>query len=121
MTQQFDFDKALKALQSGQDLTGKNGFLTPLIKQLIEAALKAELDQHLSDEEQSNRKNGYTKKTIKSAAGAFELETPRDRAGTFEPQIVKKNQTKLTDRNHRNTHFTEIWRFLVQNQLQNMA
>lgn len=97
MTQQFDFDKALKALQSGQDLTGENGLLTPLIKQLTEAALKAELDQHLADDEQPNRKNGSSKKTIKTAAGAFELETPRDRAGTFEPQLVKKNQTKLTD------------------------
>lgn len=97
MTQQFDFNKALKALQSGQDLTGKDGVLTPLIKQLTEAALKAELDQHLADDEQPNRKNGSSKKTVKTAAGAFELETPRDRAGTFEPQLVKKNQTKLTD------------------------
>lgn len=97
MTQQFDFNKALKALQSGQDLTGKDGVLTPLIKQLTEAALKAELDQYLADDEQPNRKNGSSKKTVKTAAGAFELETPRDRAGTFEPQLVKKNQTKLTD------------------------
>lgn len=97
MTQQFDFNKALKALQSGQDLTGENGLLTPLIKQLTEAALKAELEQHLSDDEQPNRKNGHSKKTVKTAAGAFELETPRDRAGSFEPQLIKKNQTKLTD------------------------
>jgi transposase-like protein len=97
MTQQFDFDKALKALQSGQDLTGENGLLTPLIKQLTEAALKAELDQHLDSEQDPNRKNGSSKKTVKTAAGTFELETPRDRAGTCEPQLVKKNQTKLTD------------------------
>ena len=97
MTQQFDFDKAVKALQSGQDLTGENGLLTPLIKQLTEAALKAELEQHLAEPTQVNRKNGTSKKTVKTAAGAFELETPRDRAGTFEPQLVKKNQTKLTD------------------------
>ena len=44
----------------------------------------------------SNRKNGYSKKTMKSASGSFELETPRDRAGLFEPQIVKKHQTHLT-------------------------
>lgn len=44
MSQPFDFDKALKALQSGQALTGKDGILTPLIKQLTEAALAAELD-----------------------------------------------------------------------------
>ena len=43
MPDKFDFDKALAALQSGQDLTGKDGILTPLIKQLTEAALKAEI------------------------------------------------------------------------------
>ena len=68
-----------------------------LIKQVIEGALKAELEQHLEGDEQPNRKNGSSKKTIKSSAGSFELETPRDRTGSFEPKLVKKNQTKLTD------------------------
>ncbi len=97
MNKDFDLEQAIKALQSGQDLTGKDGFLTPLIKQITEAALKAELEQHLEDDEQPNRKNGSSKKTIKSSVGSFELDTPRDRSGTFEPQLVKKNQTKLTD------------------------
>ncbi len=47
MTKDFDLEQAFKALQSGQDLTGSDGFLTPLIKQITEAALKAELQQHL--------------------------------------------------------------------------
>lgn len=93
----FDMEAALQALRDGNDLTGKDGILTPLIKQLTEAAMKAELEDHLSKDETPNRKNGKSKKTIKSTAGNFELETPRDRAGTFEPQIVKKNQTQLTD------------------------
>jgi transposase-like protein len=97
MSEQFDFDKALAALQSGQDLTGKDGLLTPLIKQLTEAALKAELDSHLESETVPNRKNGSSKKTIKSLSGSFELDTPRDRAGSFEPQLIKKHQTHLTD------------------------
>lgn len=97
MSEQFDFDKALAALQSGQDLTGKDGILTPLIKQLTEAALKAELDSHLESEVTPNRKNGSNKKTIKSPSGSFELDTPRDRAGSFEPQLIKKHQTHLTD------------------------
>lgn len=97
MTKDFNIEDAIKALQSGQDLTGKDGVLTPLIKQLTEAALKAELEQHLEDDTQPNRKNGSSKKTVKSSAGAFELETPRDRAGSFEPKLIKKNQTKLTD------------------------
>jgi len=97
MTINFDFDAALKALQSGQDLNGENGILTPLIKQLTEAALKAELEQHIEQDPTPNRKNGFTRKTIKSPSGNFELSTPRDRAGSFEPQLIKKNQTHLTD------------------------
>ena len=71
MTQSFDFNKALAELQSGKGLTGKNGVLTPLIKQLTEAALK-ELEQHLGAEPQPNRKNGTSKKTVKSSVGQFE-------------------------------------------------
>lgn len=97
MTKDFNIDDAIKALKSGQDLTGKDGVLTPLIKQLTEAALQAELEQHLEIDEQPNRKNGSSKKTVKSSVGAFELDTPRDRSGSFEPKLVKKNQTKLTD------------------------
>ena len=97
MTQNFDFNKALEQLQSGKGLTGADGVLTPLIKQLTEAALKAELDQHLDSDLEPNRRNGFSKKTVKSSVGEFELETPRDRAGNFEPQLVKKNQTKLSD------------------------
>ncbi len=97
MTNQFDFDDAVKALQAGKRLNGKDGVLTGLIKQLTESALQAELEQHLANEQQPNRKNGTTTKTVKSSVGNFELDTPRDRSGSFEPQIVKKNQTSLTD------------------------
>lgn len=96
MSDSFSIEQALKDLQAGKDLTGKEGLLTPLIKQLTEAALKAELDQHLSTAQAPNRKNGTTSKTLKTGAGEFELDTPRDRAGTFDPQLVKKNQTHLT-------------------------
>lgn len=97
MSKEFNFEEALEALRNGQDLTGKDGILTPLIKQLTEAALKAEMEAHLAQEETPNRKNGSSKKTIKSPSGSFELETPRDRSGTFEPQLVKKHQTFLND------------------------
>ena len=96
-TIKFDMDAAIKALREGKDLSGKEGVLTPLIKQLTEAAMKAELDEHLSSEDAPNRKNGYSVKTMKSSVGSFELQTPRDRSGTFEPQFVKKHQTQLTD------------------------
>jgi putative transposase len=94
---QFDIDAALKGLREGKDLMGKDGVLTPLIKQLTEAAMQAELDSHLAQDDAPNRKNGSTPKTVKSSLGSFELQTPRDRAGTFEPQLVKKHQTHLTD------------------------
>ncbi|MGI2155740.1 IS256-like element ISSod5 family transposase, partial [Shewanella oncorhynchi] len=93
----FDINAAIQALREGKDLTGKDGILTPLIKQLTEAALVAELDGHLANPDTVNRKNGKTTKTVKSPIGNFELNTPRDRAGTFEPQLVKKHQTQLTD------------------------
>ena len=96
-TPTFDINAAIQALSEGKDLTGKDGILTPLIKQLTEAALVAELDGHLANPDTVNRKNGKTTKTVKSPIGNFELNTPRDRAGTFEPQLVKKHQTQLTD------------------------
>lgn len=73
----FDIDAALKALKEGKDLTGKDGILTPLIKQLTEAAMQAELDNHLAEEAAPNRKNGTTSKTMKGLTGSFELKTPR--------------------------------------------
>jgi transposase-like protein len=93
----FDMQAAIQALRDGKGLSGKDGILTPLIKQLTEAAMQAELEQHLSQDETPNRKNGSSAKTMKSTSGSFELNTPRDRAGSFEPQIVKKHQTQLTD------------------------
>lgn len=97
MEDKFDIEAALAGLKSGQDLMGKDGVLTPLIKQLTEAALQGELESHLGKEDKANRKDGYSKKTVKTPSGSFELQTPRDRAGDFEPQLVKKHQIHLTD------------------------
>ena len=97
---EFDFNEILQEFKKGKKLTGKGGLLAPLIKQLTEAALEAEIESHIANEvlaNKSNRRNGYNKKTIKSSNGEFELETPRDRNGTFEPQIVKKHQTTISD------------------------
>lgn len=71
--------------------------LAPLVKQLTEAALEGELDSHLAEDVAGNRRNGKSKKKVKSTSGQFELETPRDRAGTFEPQLVKKHQRTVSD------------------------
>jgi putative transposase len=96
-----DFQKeAIARLKSGQPLTGNSGVLAPLIKQIINASLDAEMDEHLEDCSQSgevNRRNGRLSKTLKTAEGPVEIETPRDRAGTFEPQLIKKRQTILNE------------------------
>jgi putative transposase len=57
------------------------------------------MDNYLSrsKKEEDNRRNGKSKKIVRSAYGEFELETPRDRNGEFEPEIVKKRQVVLTD------------------------
>jgi len=95
----FDFDdfekEAICRLKSGEDLTGKDGILTPLVKKILEKALEAELEQHIQEDDTPNRRNGRLKKQMKSGHGPFELETPRDRNSTFEPEIVKKRQTIL--------------------------
>jgi transposase-like protein len=93
-------EEALSQIKSGQSFTGKDGVLTPLIKQLLEAALEGEMESHLSEcheDNTPNRRNGKMSKTIKSETGSFELETPRDRLGSFEPEIVKKRQTVLNE------------------------
>ena len=97
MSEKFNFEEALKALQSGQAITGKDGVLAPLIEQLTKAALEGEIESHIADDVVPNRRNGKSKKTIKSTSGKFDLETPRDRAGTFEPTVVKKHQTTVSD------------------------
>ncbi|ADZ44442.1 putative transposase [Yersinia enterocolitica] len=60
----------------------------PLIKQLTKVTLTAELDSYLALDIEANRKNGSSRKTVKTPTGTFELATPRDRNGTFEPQLV---------------------------------
>ncbi|GGD50105.1 IS256 family transposase [Malaciobacter pacificus] len=98
---EFDFNEVLEQFKSGKNLTGKDGLLAPLIKQLTEAALEAEVESHIANDVLNgtkNRKNGVNKKTIKGLSdGSFELETPRDRNGTFEPQLVKKHQTTISN------------------------
>ena len=91
--------KALEQFRTGKPLLGKDGAFAPLLKQFLESALSAEMEEHLTEQERDkgNRKNGTSKKTIKSSEGSFELETPRDRESSFEPDIVKKRETILAD------------------------
>lgn len=90
--------EAAKGLKTEKDL---NEFSQMLTKITVEAALNAELDDHLGYDKHrpsssENSRNGYTSKTLKTEDGQFELDTPRDREGSFEPRLVKKNQTRFT-------------------------
>ena len=96
----FDFEafkeEVISGLKAGRPFLGKDGTVTPLLKRLIEASLEGEIAAHVTHtKDQANRRNGKNSKTVKSESGSFELETPRDRNGTFEPEIVKKRQTIL--------------------------
>lgn len=85
---------------SSSALVYKNDAFAPLFKQLLEAALKAELANHFKDEEEqpaANRKNAKVSKTVKTANGEIELVTSRNRNSSFEPQNIKNRETILTD------------------------
>lgn len=91
--------KALEQFMSGKSLFGKDGAFAPMLKSFLEKALEAEMDSHLGDQERSkgNKRNGKSKKQIKSSQGTFELEVPTDRKSRFEPELVKKRQVILAD------------------------
>ncbi|MGL4742796.1 MAG: transposase, partial [Dermatophilaceae bacterium] len=89
----------------GDDLTGPDGLLKTITATVLEAALEEEMTEHVGHEKHhapaggaDNVRNGTRPKTVLTdAAGQVEIEVPRDRAGTFEPVIVKKRQRRLTD------------------------
>ncbi len=90
--------KAAKSIKTEKDL---NDFSQMLTKITVEAALNAELDDHLGyDKHQpsstDNSRNGFSSKTLKTDDGQFEVDIPRDRDSSFEPQLVKKHQTRFT-------------------------
>ena len=97
MKVEIDVEQFAKDIKAGKSIGGADGALGSLIKQLTETALAAEIDSHLAQDLERNRKNGYATKTMKSDHGKFELNVPRDRNGSFEPEIVKKNQTTMSD------------------------
>src|SRR5690349_6877743 len=90
-------DKLLKDRKSPEEVIGDGGLLQQLTKRLLERALGAELTEHVGYEKHSaegrgsgNSRNGTTPKTLKGTFGTMPIEVPRDRAGTFEPQIIGK-------------------------------
>ena len=95
-------DELIKDYKKPEDLVGETGLLKQLTKALIERAMHAELTHHLGYEKHDpagynsgNSRNGPSPKTVKGEFGEIALETPRDRNGSFEPQIVPKHQTRF--------------------------
>jgi putative transposase len=93
-----EFEKeAIRRIKDGAPLSGQGGIFTPLIKRILESSLEGELDSHLEQDIEENRRNGKLGKTLKTSLGEVDIQTPRDRNSSFEPQIVKKRQRVLNE------------------------
>jgi putative transposase len=95
-------DELLEDCHDPKDILGKNGLLKQLTKRLVERTLEAELTDHLGYEPHAltghgtgNNRNGKGHKTVQSESEEFQIEVPRDRNGTFEPQLIRKRQRRL--------------------------
>jgi len=95
-------DQLLANYQKPEDLTGEEGLFKQLKKALIERALGAELTEHLGYERgdpagrgSGNSRNGTSSKTVLTEDGEIEISVPRDRVGSFEPQLIGKRQTRF--------------------------
>jgi putative transposase len=95
-------DELLAGYSKPEDLTGPDGLLKRLKGALVERALKAELTEHLGYDEHAaagrgsgNSRNGCGSKTLQTEEGPIAIEVPRDRNGTFEPQLIKKHQRRF--------------------------
>ncbi|MET3919997.1 transposase-like protein [Arthrobacter sp. UYEF20] len=92
-----------QAREQGIELVGPGGLLNRLTKNVLETALEAEMDEHLgygkhdvSGRGSGNSRNGTRTKTVMTEIGPVEIDVPRDTGSTFDPQIVKKRQRRLT-------------------------
>jgi putative transposase len=95
-------DQLLAGHEGPEAITGPDGLLKKLTKRVVERAMSAELTDHLGyelgeepPEGQPNRRNGLTSKTLITDHGPVEVELPRDRDGSFEPQIIPKHQRRF--------------------------
>ena len=95
-------DELLNGVENAEDLLGDQGLVKELKVRLMERMLGAELTEHLGYEpdakpanQQSNRRNGTSRKTLKGNDGALPIDVPRDRDGSFEPELIKKGQTRI--------------------------
>lgn len=101
-------DELLAQAGEERELFGPGGLIAAMAKAVLERALQAELTEHLGYDKHDvagrgsgNSRNGTTPKTVHTEVGSVELDVPRDRGGSFEPQIVGKHQTRLEGFNER--------------------
>lgn len=87
--------KVKEQFRTGKSLYGKDGAFAPLLQDMLNSILEGEIEGHLDKDERDggNRKNGKSKKQLKTSSGTIEVTTPRDRLGSFEPEMVKKRET----------------------------
>src|SRR5690348_12651690 len=95
-------DELLAGHSTPEDITGPDGLLKQLTGALVERALQAEMAGHLGYEPHAasgrgtgNSRNGTSPKTLTTEQGDVTVDVPRDRNGTFEPQLVKKHQRRF--------------------------
>lgn len=93
-------DELMAGARTKAAIFGPDGVIKQLTGAIVERALRAELSAHLEQEREAaeirgNRRNGSSSKTLQTEQGPVPLEVPRDRAGTFEPQIVPKHATRV--------------------------
>jgi hypothetical protein len=95
-------DQLMAGAKSGEEITGQGGLLSQLTKRMVERAMEVELTDHVGYEPHQeppggtgNTRNGSTAKTLITEHGPVRVETPRDRDGSFEPQIVRKRQRRF--------------------------
>lgn len=88
------FSEAMDRLKKGNELTGSEGVITPILKRMIELSMLGELEDHVS-KNRPNRKNGKGSKRVKTSFGDIDIETPRDRDGSYEPTLLPKRQRSL--------------------------
>ena len=96
-------EQLMKGYQKPEDLIGEHGLLKQITKAFVERALQAEMEAHLGHGKNGsvgnldgNTRNGKSRKTLKGEFGELPIEVPRDRNGSFEPQLIPKHQTRWT-------------------------
>ncbi len=95
-------DRLMAGASTGEEITGQGGLLSQLTKRMVERAMEVELTDHLGYEPHreppggvGNTRNGSTPKTLMTEHGPVQIDTPRDRDGSFEPRIVRKRQRRF--------------------------